>query len=91
MPDSQIVPRDGIKPAELDHATYWYPLRAPDLWLTRDETAAQIGVNPRTVDRYVRDRRLTVYTGPVPGSLRGVRILKSEVDNWVTLDVKAAE
>lgn len=89
--EATISPRDGITQSALDHATHWHPLKAPDLWMTRDDAAAQIGVNPRTVDRYIRNHKLTAYQGPVGGNLYGVRVLKSEVDAWVEPTVKAVK
>lgn len=58
------------------------PWTKPDRWLTRDEAAAYLQVDRRTVDRYVRDRLLTAYRGPVPGSLRGTRVLRSDVERF---------
>lgn len=83
--EAKITPRDGIDPAVLAEATEWYPLRAPDLWVTREEAAKKLGVGDRTIDRYIRSARLTGYTGPVEGGGYGVRVLRSEVDGWANL------
>jgi excisionase family DNA binding protein len=88
MTDATIRPRAGISPAALEEATYWHPLKAPDLWLTREEAAEALHVGSRTIDRYTRADKLTTYVGPIPGGGRGVRVLKSEVDNWTELHVK---
>lgn len=88
MEDATISPRNGITDDELAYIKHWTPIKAPDLWLSRDDTAKALNVGPRTIDRYVRNGRLTVYRGPVDGAAFGVRLLKSEVDNWREVRVK---
>jgi hypothetical protein len=86
--EATIEPRAGMPDEDLAYARHWNPMKAPDMWLTREDAAAALKVDPRTIDRYVRNRKLTLYKGPVPGRLHGVRVLKSEVDNWKDLSVR---
>lgn len=53
--------------------------KAP-VWLTRDEAATRLRVSKHTVDRWVRERRLTKYK---VGDLQSVRFSAAEVDNLV--------
>jgi len=50
-------------------------------WMTRRETAVHLRVDPKTVDRYVREGKLTKYSlagGPV------VRFRRDEVEGLVS-------
>jgi hypothetical protein len=60
------------------------PVLDPHHWLTRREAADKLRVNPRTIDRYIRRRVLSAYSGPVsdrsgshPG--HGVRVWRDDV------------
>lgn len=72
------------------------PLADPDHWVTRTDAANRIGVNPRTIDRYVRRRLISTYTGPVLDrtpvqSGHGVRLWLDDVVNFrdnVTVEVE---
>lgn len=51
-------------------------LAAPPVWLTRDEAAAYVGCEKRTLDRYIADGTLVAYKlGP-----RAIRIKRSDLD-----------
>lgn len=59
------------------------PSVRPDLWMTRAEAAETLGVHERTVDRYIRQHRLTSYVGPMPeaaGLAHRVMVWKEDVD-----------
>lgn len=49
-------------------------------WLTREEAAERLRVNPRTLDRYARDNKLTKHK--VAGT-QSVRYRADEVDALV--------
>lgn len=50
------------------------------VWLTREQAAERLCVSKHTVDRWVRERRLTKYK---VGDLQSVRFNAAEVDNLV--------
>jgi hypothetical protein len=39
-------------------------------WLTRAQAAAALEVHARTLDRYIREHRVTVYRGPIGINLK---------------------
>jgi len=57
------------------------PNADPDRWLRRAEVADELGIDIRTVDRYIREQVLSSYAGPVPGRLYGVRIWADDVEH----------
>lgn len=65
----QISPKEPTRPAQ-GHAS--------ERFLTLDQAAEYLNVSPRTVRRYVRDRRLKSYL--FGGSL--LRFRKSDLDRW---------
>lgn len=72
------------------------PLQDPDHWMTRAQAADELGVNARTIDRYVRRRLISTYTGPVldrtpEQSGHGVRLWRNDVVDFrdnVTVEVE---
>lgn len=57
-------------------------------WLTRTETAQHLRVSPPTVDRWVREGRLTRYK--LAGQ-QSVRFLRADVEALVTPDEPDAD
>lgn len=63
------------------------PATDPLAWITRQQAADALDVNPRTVDRYIRRGDLSAYAGPVPDRSpgqtgHGVRVWKDDVVNF---------
>lgn len=56
------------------------PSTDPDKWLRRNEVAEALEIDVRTVDRYLRERVLSSYSGPVPGRQYGVRVWADDLD-----------
>lgn len=54
----------------------WY---FPDLWMTRQEAADELGVHVRTVDRLIRERKLTGTRNHTAARAGGVRVWKADV------------
>lgn len=78
-----ITPRDGLDPAVLAEARAHPPLLDDaSRWCTRQSAADAMDVGIRTVDRYLRNRQLTGFRGPVPEGGIGVRVWSDDVLHW---------
>lgn len=82
--EAKITIREGCPPDLAARIAGSTPAAEPDYWLTRQQAAAELEVNPRTIDRYIRRRELSAYAGPVPDrsatqSGHGVRIWARDV------------
>lgn len=85
--EAKITIREGCPPAVAAGIAGSTPARDPDLWVTRQDAARVLAVNPRTIDRYIRRRELSAYSGPVPDrsatqSGHGVRVWRADVDSF---------
>jgi hypothetical protein len=86
---AEIIIREGCPPNVAERIEASTPILDPDHWVTRAAAARALEVNPRTVDRYIRRRELSSYSGPVldrsPNqSGHGVRVWKDDVVNLHT-------
>lgn len=77
---ASITLRSGLDKASSLTIMGSTPTADPDRWLRRAEVAEQLGIDIRTVDRYLRERTLSSYTGPVPGRQYGVRVWADDLD-----------
>jgi hypothetical protein len=87
--DATITIREGCPDAVAKRIAGSTPILDPDHWVTRVQAAAALEVNPRTIDRYIRRRLLSAYTGPVldrspEQSGHGVRVWRDDVVNYHT-------
>jgi hypothetical protein len=70
MSTSRVTYRAGMPRADQAAVRAALPVRSSVSWMERERAAAVLGVNVRTVDRYIRQRRITSYTGPIAPTLR---------------------
>lgn len=87
--DATITIREGCPDAVAKTIAGSTPTLDPDHWVTRQQAADALDVNPRTIDRYIRRRLLSAYTGPVQDrtpeqSGHGVRVWREDVINFHT-------
>lgn len=80
MSDSKVTLRTGLDRAASLKVLGSTPSSEPDRWLRRGEVAEQLDIDIRTVDRYLRERVLSSYSGPVPGRQYGVRVWADDLD-----------
>lgn len=94
--DAKITIREGCPDYLVQVIRTSTPLANPDQWVTRAQAAEYLNVNPRTIDRYVRRRLISTYTGPVldrtpEQSGHGVRLWRADVVDFrdnVTVEVE---
>lgn len=87
--EAKITIRRGCPDAVAQRIAGSTPILDPDHWVTRQQAADALEVNPRTIDRYIRRGELSAYTGPVlDRSSRqgghGVRVWRDDVVNFHT-------
>jgi hypothetical protein len=79
----KFQPRKGMPNSEVTRvANLHTPILSPAEWFTRNEVADRLKVDARTVDRYIRNRQLSVWRGPVEGRVYGVRVWALDVIRW---------
>lgn len=94
--DAKITIREGCSPAVAAGIAKSTPALDPYHWVTRQQAADILEVNPRTIDRYIRRRELSAYSGPVPDrsatqSGHGVRVWRADVEGFhanIAVEVK---
>jgi hypothetical protein len=85
--EAKITIRRGCPDAVAQRIAGSTPILDPDHWVTRQQAADTLEVNPRTIDRYIRRGELSAYSGPVTDrspdqSGHGVRIWRDDVTSF---------
>lgn len=87
--EAKITIRKGCPPDLAKRIAGSTPAIEPQCWMTRQDAADALDVNPRTVDRYIRRGELSAYSGPVADrsatqSGHGVRVWLADVIDYRT-------